>query len=206
MKGGASPRSPVGAVRRSARSRVRAGRCSFSNFVREPEFRSRRTPVCGGNSGRTGGRGSAGLGDRLRSPESLLVGPDFPVREPREYAAQGLGIAAQRRTSSVGKAEFAELPCIFPADQGLRRGDEFAPDSSHRQVVCSCRDCAPASRNSPRSSRDSAGFWQGLPSGSEPETAGSGPRRCRRPSFSLLPTRAVRIRSRFAASGAAPAR
>jgi len=73
---------------------------------------------------------------------------------------------------------------------------------SLRHPVCCCRDFAPASRNSPRNSRDSAGFWPSSPGVSEPETAGSGPRSGRSPCFSLLPSWAVRFRSRFASAKA----
>ena len=71
-----------------------------------------------------------------------------------------------------------------------------------RHSVCCCRDFPRASRSNPRNSRDSAGFWPSIPGVSEPETAGCGPRSGRSPCFSLLPSWAVRFRSRFASGGA----
>ena len=56
-----------------------------------------------------------------------------------------------------------------------------------RQLVCGCRDSAPATSASPRKSRDSAGPWKSLPSATEPETASPGPARGRRARLSLSP-------------------
>jgi hypothetical protein len=53
-------------------------------------------------------------------------------------------------------------------------------------------------RSTGKISRDSAGFWQRLPSAPEPETAGFGPGSRRRSNLSLLVSWAVRIRFRFA--------
>ncbi len=97
-----------------------------------------------------------------------------------------------------GESDCGGFPCIFPADQGSRPRDEFAPDSPHRHSVCCCRDFPRALGHSPRNSRDSAGFCAFDSGASEPETAGSEPKRGRHPRLSLLPSWAVRIRSRFA--------
>ncbi len=99
---------------------------------------------------------------------------------------------------SPGSPNFGVFPCIFPANQGFRSRDEFATDCTHRQSVWGCRDFPRESRSSPRNSRDSAGFWRSGSDESEPETAGSRPRRRNSPRFSLLPSWAVRIRFRFA--------
>jgi hypothetical protein len=72
-----------------------------------------------------------------------------------------------------------EIPCIFPADQGFGRTDEFAPDCLHRQLVRAF----------------GGGEGRGAP---EPETAGSGFGRRRSRCLSLLPGWAVRFRFRFA--------
>ena len=122
----------------------------------------------------------------------LLLTGNWPLQPWK-----GAGISAR---FPAGESDIGEIPCIFPVDQGYGLRDEFATDWFHRHVVRPRRDSAPESRNSPGNSRDSAGFWQGLVSASEPETAGSGPRRCRRPCFSLLPSRAVRFRCRFASA------
>jgi hypothetical protein len=100
--------------------------------------------------------------------------------------------------ASPGSPDFGVFPCIFPANQGFASGDEFATDCPHRHLVSGCRDFPPSSRNRSRNSRDSAGFWRSGSSASEPETAGSGPRRRSSPRFSLLPSWAVRIRCPFA--------
>ena len=72
---------------------------------------------------------------------------------------------------------------------------------SLRQVVCGCRDFAPASRDPPRNSRAFAGSWERGTSESEPETASSGPMAGSWPRSSLLPSLAVPIRFRFAPQG-----
>ncbi len=89
-----------------------------------------------------------------------------------------------------------------PGERVYPEGYRGFESHSLRHPVCCCRDFAPASRNSPRNSRDSAGFWPSSPGVSEPETAGSGPRSGRSPCFSLLPSWAVRFRSRFASAKA----
>jgi len=57
-----------------------------------------------------------------------------------------------------GGPDFREIPCIFPAYQGIGRGDEFALDCPHRHLVCGRGDCRRASRVRPRMARDSAGL------------------------------------------------
>ncbi len=108
---------------------------------------------------------------------------------------KGLGISA---LAPAGESDIREFPCSFPIDQGTDCRDEFATDCTLRHSVCCCRDFPHASRYSLRHSRDSAGFWRSGSRASEPETAGSGPRRRSSPRFSLLASWAVRIRSRFA--------
>ncbi len=100
--------------------------------------------------------------------------------------------------ASPGSPNFGVFPCIFPANQGFAPRDEFATDCTLRHLVCCRGDFPHASRYSPRNSRDSAGFWRSGSRASEPETAGSGSRMRSSPRFSLLPSWAVRIRSRFA--------
>ena len=58
-----------------------------------------------------------------------------------------------------GGPDFREIPCIFPAYQGIGRGDEFAPDCFHRQLVGRRRDSAPGARSGSPKPRDCAGFW-----------------------------------------------
>jgi hypothetical protein len=100
--------------------------------------------------------------------------------------------------ASPGSPDFGVFPYIFPANQGFRLRDEFATDCTHRHLVCGCGDFPRALGHSLRNPRDSAGSWPPSPRVSEPETAGSGPRRRSSPRFSLLASWAVRIRSRFA--------
>ncbi len=89
-----------------------------------------------------------------------------------------------------------------PGERVYPEGYRGFESHSLRHPVCCCRDFEPAFRNSPRNSRDSAGFWPSSPGVSEPETAGSGPRSRRSPCFSLLPSWAVRFRSLFASATA----
>ncbi len=110
---------------------------------------------------------------------------------------KGFGISA---LNPPGGSSFEGFPCIFPVDQGPDRRDEFAPDCPHRHTVCRCGDFPRALGHSLRNPRDSAGSWPSNPRVSEPETSGSGPGRHRIPRLSLLPSWAVRIRSRFAAA------
>ena len=58
-----------------------------------------------------------------------------------------------------GGPDFREIPCIFPAYQGIGRGDEFALDCPHRQLVRRRRDSAPGARSGSPKPRDCAGFW-----------------------------------------------
>ena len=101
------------------------------------------------------------------------------------------------RTSSRGrigdaglarKPEFGRFPCIYPVDQGFRPRDEFAIDCTHRHSVRGVGDCATKTPGGGGSSREFAGFWGEGVGGTEPEIAGSGPRRHRSPCFSLLPS------------------
>ncbi len=74
---------------------------------------------------------------------------------------------------------------------------KFESDSL-RHPVCCRRDFPRALRHSLRNLRDSAGSWLHGPRGSEPETEGSGPGRRRGLDSSLLASRPVRFRRRFA--------
>ena len=118
--------------------------------------------------------------------------------------AGNLSLSPRKRTENsalipAAASSLAEFPCIFPADQGKDSRDEFAPDSPHRHPVCASRDCPQLSKFSPRSSRDSAGFWRLGSFEFEPETVSFGvdKRVCAR--LSLLPIRAVRFGARVGA-------
>jgi hypothetical protein len=101
-------------------------------------------------------------------------------------------------SSLVGSPDFGVFPCTFPAYQGS------APETSSLQTArtaiqaCGCRDFPRIFRCDSKKSRDSAGFWRTGYRVSEPETAGSRPRRHNSPRFSLMASWAVRIRFRFA--------
>ena len=108
---------------------------------------------------------------------------------------KGLGISA---LVPAGESDIGEFPCIFPVDQGFglqRRVRSRLPAPPFSLRVAETSRAHPGS---PRNSRDSAGFWPLNSGASEPETAGSGPKISCSPRFSLLPSWAVRIRSRFA--------
>ena len=82
-------------------------------------------------------RGAGSLDSLFRCEISLFacVGNSFPT------AWIHSGISAR---SASARAGIGEIPCIFPAYQGIAFRDEFASDSTHRHSVCSCRDdCAP---------------------------------------------------------------
>jgi hypothetical protein len=51
------------------------------------------------------------------------------------------------------------IPCIFPADQGSRPRDGFAPDCLHRQLVGGFGDCEAGAHCGPPKPRIFAGFW-----------------------------------------------
>ncbi len=57
-----------------------------------------------------------------------------------------------------GESNCGEFPCIFPAGQGSRSRDEFAPDSPHRHPVCCCRDFPLDSRSCAEFSTIPRGF------------------------------------------------
>jgi hypothetical protein len=42
---------------------------------------------------------------------------------------------------AAGGPDIRELSCTFPTHQGMAPRDEFAPDSTHRQLVRVIRDC-----------------------------------------------------------------
>ncbi len=69
---------------------------------------------------------------------------------------KGLGILDLIRP---GESDFGRFPCIFPAHQGSRPRDEFAPDCLHRQVVRDFGDSATGAPSDGEFSRHSAGFW-----------------------------------------------
>ena len=128
----------------------------------------------------------------------MFVAADFPVPELREYP----GMTSKRgRIGTNGRTEkrgSRRIPCIFPAHQGFRHRDGFAPDCLHRHSVCSSRRLSGWSAIHPPKPRGCARFWARGPGEPEAETAGFGRgRRCRWP-LSPLPSWAVRIRSRFA--------
>ena len=114
---------------------------------------------------------------------------------------KGLGISDLIRP---GEFDFGRFPCIFPAHQGSRPRDEFAPDCLHRHLVCCCRDFPSAAGSSPRNSRDSAGFWPSSPDAPEPETSGA--RRSSGPADRFLRRRSGRFGSQmqFHASQSSP--
>jgi hypothetical protein len=87
---------------------------------------------------------------------------------------KGFGISA---LDPRGGSSFEGFPCIFPVDQGSDSRDEFAIDSTHRHLVCCCRDSAPPRRHIPRTLRDSTGSWARRVRETEPETGGFGPGR-----------------------------
>ena len=57
-----------------------------------------------------------------------------------------------------GGPDFREIPCIFPAYQGIGRGDEFALDCPHRQLVGVSGDGDTVARVGPPKPRGCAGF------------------------------------------------
>ncbi len=71
-----------------------------------------------------------------------------------------------------GGSSFEGFPCIFPVDQGSDSRDEFAIDSTHRHLVCACRNFPRTPRYSLRNLRDSAGSWRSGLRASGPETGG----------------------------------
>ena len=95
----------------------------------------------------------------------------------------------------------AGFPCILPAEHGSVARDRFAPDCPLRQLVCGCRDFAAATRDPPRNSRAFAGSWERGTAETAPETASSGPIAGSWSGLALLPSLAVRTRSRFAPGG-----
>ena len=58
------------------------------------------------------------------------------------------------------RPELEETPCTFLADQGIRRRDEFAVDSTHRHPGCGCRDFPPGSEGGSGKAREFAGCWR----------------------------------------------
>ncbi len=126
--------------------------------------------------------------DRFQSRQSLLVSGKFPVPEIREHAGKHVEKVRIGDASLAGSPAIRVISLYLPSESGIWPGDEFATDCTLRQLVCCCRDFAPSSRNRSRNCRDSAGFWRSGSDLSEPETAGSRPRRRSSPRFSLLPS------------------
>jgi hypothetical protein len=90
-----------------------------------------------------------------------------------------------------------EFPVFSLWIRKFGKRDGFAIDCTHRHSVCCCRDFPRALGHSLRNLRDSAGSWPLSFGVSEPETAGSAPKKRRHPRLSLLPSWAVRIRPRI---------
>ncbi len=99
------------------------------------------------------------------SLESGLARRDFPALEMSSLLLitgnlslrlrKGFGISA---LNPPGGPNLEGFPCTFPAEQGFRHRDEFAPDCAHRHSVCCCRESRANPCSLRRSSRDSAGF------------------------------------------------
>ena len=115
-----------------------------------------------------------------------------------------------RRSSSSGRGQRKPRMGSAPFDDTRGRDHEepalesvcterYRGFESHslRHSVCAWGDFPRALRHSLRNLRDSAGSWPPDPHVSEPEIAGPGPGRRGVPSSSLLPSQAVRFRSRF---------
>lgn len=63
-----------------------------------------------------------------------------------------------RANRAPRQAESVEIPCTFPVEHGIGRGDQFAGDCLHRHLVRGGRDLSRVFANERGRSRDSAGF------------------------------------------------
>lgn len=163
------------------------GRLPRMTFPREPGSDRRRltTPLFGPPNS-------------LQTQKTPCSGPGFPCSGFRELedtaCLSRTNSSAWMRRHRWRAPDSEEIPGTFPVHQGIRCRDEFAQGCAHRHWVCASRAPLLMSRNSPRSSRDSAGsWWRGLHA-SEPETGTSGHGSRRRPRASLLASWTVRVR------------
>ena len=121
----------------------------------------------------------------------------WPVAETRRPHDRELDEADRPTPGLDGAKDAARLRLRGNPGLGTERYRGFESHSL-RHSVRSCRDFPLARPHSLRNLRDSAGSWPSSPRVSEPETTGPGPGRRRGPRLSLLPSWAVRFRSRFA--------
>jgi hypothetical protein len=97
---------------------------------------------------------------------------------------------------------FGRFPCIFPGHQGFIWRDEFATDCVHRHFVSGMQRLPACIEDWPEKIPRFRGPWPFRPGASEPETAGSGAKVSCSSRLSLLPSWAVRFRSRIASAEA----
>ena len=128
----------------------------------------------------------------------------FPVPGRREFFANPSVGLENLGPSSARRARFPRNSLHFPCISGnwprrrVRPGLPPPPASLRLQRLCGRNE---GRAPKPRGFRGVSGDRLGE---TEPEAAGSGPRRHRSPRFSLLPSSVVRIRSPFASRRSRP--
>jgi hypothetical protein len=136
-------------------------------------------------------------------------GPGSPCSRVADSLSSFLGKSPGKTREEAGiggprharKPGFAQFPCTFPVDQGIRPRDGFALACTHRHVVCRPGKSPVEARLHGEDSRNSAGFRSGRALESGPETLRDRRSGARSQRGSLLTGGVVRFRPRFASAG-----